>query len=147
MRRLGSRPHIRAIGNDILEHFLNHMVILHDSRLYVGSVLISERGPDVGSRCQHFFCVGKLFDGLIILIGIRIRNPLDGRKHPHRCCVKEFHIGILFVQCLHERLAYLRMFGRLPYHHRGIGGHDTLCPIICMNLGNRIAVHVLEQVR
>lgn len=80
----GSSLYICPVGNDILEHILDHMVVLHDSGLYIRTVLITKCSTDISCRCQHFLCMCKLPDSVVILVCIRVSDSLDSGKHAHR---------------------------------------------------------------
>ena len=73
------------------------MVVLHDSGLYIRTVFITKCGTDIGCSCQHFLCMCKLPDGVIILVCICVSDSLDGRKHAHRGCVQEFDVCIVIT--------------------------------------------------
>lgn len=74
--------YICPVGNDILEHILDHMVVLHDSGLYIRTVLITKCSTDISCRRQHFLCMCK--NCLIvpaILVCIRVSDSLDSGKY------------------------------------------------------------------
>ena len=123
------------------------MVVLHDSGLYIRTVFITKCGTDIGCSCQHFLCMCKLPDGVVILVCIRVSDSLDGGKHANRGCVQEFNVCILIIKGFHKCLADFGMLGSLPHNHRRVCGHDSLVRVIRVDFWNRIAVHILEQVR
>ena len=143
----GSRFHIGAVGDDILEHFLDNTLRGQIAGLCAGAVLKADGMAFINGSLDHIHAVGVFLDGVVVqVIGVG-GDVFQRGQHANGDGVNEFNVVVRIIQVLDKGLADFGVLGVLPDDQRNVGGFGAVDGVAVGHAGQRSAADILGDLR